>query len=350
MLCLLVAALGLHAGPAAAASVLTDVRADKDGYRLVLDWPAPYKAFRLTDPERLVVDLKDTLPATAAKTAPGSGPVLRVRVAPYSLEPSGTRVVFDLGGPAAFKAAAAPDGVAVSFEAAPREPEAPADFKDALAPLAHPIPPPPFLNKPVPAAPAAARLVSVEAFSDRAVLRLTRDAEPDIFLAAAPPRLVIDLPGVLHGAPRVAAPPPQGGILLGARSGAFRSGVTRVVLDPARPAPYSVEHAAAAIIVTFTADPPPAAPPASKTREFRGWIVGPDSRPLEGVFLVRFSVAEQGSLDGRRWEESLYVDARGGRFSAVLGRFAPLPADALAPGFPVDAAAPPGVSYRVVPR
>ena len=79
-------------------------------------------------------------------------------------------------------------------------------------------------------------------------------------------------------------------------------------------------------------------------------MVGLDGRPLDGVFLVRFSVAEEGTLEGRRWEESLYVDSRGGRFAAVLGRFSALPADALARGFPVDAAAPGGVSYRVVPR
>lgn len=349
VLCLLATAAAL-AAPASAASVLTEVRRESGGYRLVLDWPTAFKAFRLSSPERFVVDLKDTLPATAAKTAAGSGPVRVVRIAPSGVEPAATRVVFDLAGPARLSAAAAPDGIAVSVTPAAPAPEGP-DLKDALAPLAPlarpALPPPPALVKPAPG--PAAVLLAVSAAPDRAALRLTRDVPADIFLAADPARLVIDLPGVRHGVTSIAAPAP-GGVLLGARSAPFTKGLTRVVLDLVRAAPYTVEHTASEIVVTFPVDPALAPEPASRTRVLRGWVVGPDGRPLDGVFLVRFSVPEEGAPEARRWEEALYVDSRGGRFAAVLGRLRPLPADALSPGFPVDAAPPTGVSYRIVPR
>ncbi|MDE2291838.1 MAG: hypothetical protein KGL53_07125, partial [Elusimicrobia bacterium] len=91
-------------------------------------------------------------------------------------------------------------------------------------------------------------------------------------------------------------------------------------------------------------------PSVSRTREYRGWIVDAAGRPLSGVFLVRFSLPDLGSPDAPRWAEDLYVDARGGRFESVLGRFSPLPSDSLDPGAPLDAAPPPGVSWHVIPR
>lgn len=343
------------------AATLTGITVGASGARIALDGPAEYRAFRLSSPDRFVVDLRGTSLGVAERSWPGAGPVKGVRVGPFSGAPGMTRVVFDLTTALEAETREAPGAVLVEFRgpvlppAETPEPtpapepasSAPADFKDALAPLAMPgltRMPPPALN--VPALAGDARLLSVEASPERVDMALSGPFEPTLFLLPSPPRLVINLPGVMAPVFPSARPAP-GGTVLAARS-AGRGRNARVVIDLARTAPYSVQTADGRLSVLFEAAGEE--PALSRTREYKGWIVDGSGRPLDGVFLVRFSLPEEGVLEGSRWEQSSYVDARGGRFTAVLGREDPIPAGALRPGVPLDAAAPPGVAWRVVPR
>lgn len=358
--------------PASAASRITGITVGASGARIALDAPASYRAFRLSAPERYVVDLRDTALALPERAWPGAGAVAGVRAAPSSELPGATRVVFDLSSPLDSGTREAAGGLLVEFSE-PRpapEPEEAAgvsidepqpgapDFKDALAPLAAPLAGAPsarpgvlpaFAREPRRAPRPEARLLAVEARPERVDLSVSGDFEPVLFVLTGPPRLVVDLPGVESTA-FPAARPAAGGTVRGVRA-AGRGGSSRVVMDLSRAAPYSVRSDEGTLSVLFEADAPAASEPASaRTREHKGWVVDGAGRPLTGAFLVRFSLSDEGSLDGSRWEESLYVDAKGGRFAALLGRSNPLPAGALAPAVPLDAAAPPGVSYRVVPR
>lgn len=366
----LAAVVASLAVPASAASRITGITVGASGARIALDAPASYRAFRLSAPERYVVDLRDTELALPERAWPGAGDVTGVRAAPSSELPGATRVVFDLAAPLDSGTREAAGGLLVEF--APARPAPPPeeavglpesepepgdpDFKDALAPLAAPLAPsarpglpPAFTRQPRRAPPAEARLLAVEARPERVDLSVSGDFEPVFFLLPEPPRLVVDLPGVESTA-FPAARPAAGGTVLGVRA-AGRGGSSRVVLDLSRAASYSVRSEAGTFSILFEPGAgTPHAPAASRTREHKGWLVDGAGRPLTGAFLVRFSLPDEGSLEGARWEESLYVDAKGGRFAALLGRSNPLPADALAPGVPLDAAAPPGVAYRVVPR
>lgn len=358
MNCLLAAFLMVV--PPAGAANLTGVSVGAVGGRLALDAPARFRAFRLTGPDRFVIDLEDTTTTLPERTWAGAGDIVRMRAAPWGEDSSVLRVVFDLSKPMEGTAREAAGAVVVEFRPVKERPEAQAeaapleredaDFRDALSPLAIPLSVP-VLRMPPPRA-ALASLLAVRTEPDRAVISLDRSVEPNIFMASEPPRLVIDLPGTVHAA-RTASAPRPGGVLLGIRSAPFKTGakpVSRVVLDLARPAPYSVEKNGSEIVVSFEPAAAPQRTHATRTREWRGWIVDGAGRPQNGVFLVRFSLPDEGGLASARWKESLYVDARGGRFSAILGRFNPLPSDAVDAGIPLDAAPPPGVSWRVVPR
>lgn len=353
------------------ASTLTGVTVGASGARIALDAPADYRAFRLSEPDRFVVDLRDTVLGVSERSWPGAGSIKGVRAGPFGETETTTRVVFDLTSPLEAGTRDAAGGLLVEFhapaapaaehveEAAPAEPESPAspDFKDALAPLAVPAPAavlmrpsPAALPRPVletrRAAASAPRLLAVEAGPERVDLTLAGPFEPTIFLLPSPPRLVIDLRDV-DASVFPAARPAPGGTVLGARA-AGRGGSSRVVLDLAWTVPYSVRTGEGTLSILFEPATPEKAP--TRTREYKGWVVDGSGRPQDGVFLVRFSVPDDGVLDSARWEESVYVDARGGRFSAILGRGRPLPAGALPASSPLDAAAPAGVAYRVVPR
>lgn len=354
-----VALAALSAVPARAASV-TGVSVGAAGARIALDAPVEYRAFRLSEPERFVVDLRGAALGVPERAWPGAGPVRGVRAAPHPDLPGAVRVVFDLAAPLDAGTRDAAGGLLVEFgvplpaaeEAPEPEPEAapdaaPADFKDALAPLALPG----FAHRPAaPGRPGPAalprRLEAVEALPEAVHLALTGPAEPSVQLLPAPPRLVLDFPGVEAGARFPTARPAPGGTVVAVRA-ASRGRLTRVVLELSKAAPYSLSPRDGGLSVVFEGEP---AAPAAATREYRGWVVDGSGRPLDGVFLVRFSVPDEGAPAAARWSENLYVDARGGRFSAVLGRTRPLPAGARAPNTPLDAAAPPGVAWRVVPR
>lgn len=350
MHCLLALAASM-ALPASAAT-LTGVTVGASGARIALDATAEYRAFRLTAPDRFVVDLRGTDLGVSERSWPGAGLIKGVRAAPFADAPGTTRVVFDLARPLEAGTRDAAGGLLVEFRPLAAEPETPAspDFKDALAPLAVPSPaaafrpPPAALPRPAPT--STPRLLSVEAGSERVDLTIAGPFEPAIFLLPSPPRLVVDLRGV-EASVFPAARPSPGGTVLGARA-AGRGGSSRVVLDLAWTVPYSVRTADGTLSILF--EPAQAEATPTRTRDYKGWVVDGSGRPLDGVFLVRFSVPDDGVLDAARWEESVYVDARGGRFTAVLGRGRALPAGALPASSPLDAAAPAGVAYRVVPR
>ncbi|TBR21715.1 hypothetical protein EPO15_09570 [bacterium] len=76
---------------------------------------------------------------------------------------------------------------------------------------------------------------------------------------------------------------------------------------------------------------------------FSGTLRDASGRPLDGSYLLRFSVA------GEAWSESRYVKAEGGRFSALLGSRTPLPDSALRGTARVLADPPAGTGWSVLP-
>ena len=111
--------------PAGAASPteLRDVRVDRDGEGrpvvvLTGSGPMAYETQELKNPQRLVVDLKDTVSRTGSHQVPvGDEGVLRVRSGQFRRSPEPvSRVVVDLDQPVPYKIATTPDGLTIAFE------------------------------------------------------------------------------------------------------------------------------------------------------------------------------------------------------------------------------------------
>jgi len=189
--------------------------------------------------------------------------------------------------------------------------------------------------------------------SDHVRISLDRPARYTTFVLKEPPRLVVDFHETV-----VATSEREwegyGVAVSRVRCGQFTSGpdpVARVVLDLDGEAFYStewdggdmtvlLEPAGAASLRDAIRPVAPAEMPFPRTRNFDGRLLDAEGRPMNGTYLLRFSL--------KGWNESLYVRARNGRFSVLLGAVRPLP-DTLFT-LPVSAAAPAGMGWRVVSR
>lgn len=89
-------------------------------------------------------------------------------------------------------------------------------------------------------------------------------------------------------------------------------------------------------------------PAAAAQLRYSGLLQDSAGRPLDGSFLLRFSLREQGGAGRESWSEQRYVKTEGGKFSAILGSRKPLPEAALRGGRTVFVEAPPGTGWRVV--
>lgn len=93
-----------------------------------------------------------------------------------------------------------------------------------------------------------------------------------------------------------------------------------------------------------------AAPPVAAAQlRYSGLLQDSAGRPLDGSFLLRFSLREDGQAGRESWSEQRYVKSEGGKFSATLGSRKPLPESALGGGRVVFVEAPPGTGWRVAP-
>ena len=111
----------LQAAPAAKALVAVVAKGPdaKRTIQLKTDGKVTYKAFELSNPSRLVVDLEDVMshvPPAQRSLAPKSDFLGRVRVAQFATAPQKiARVVFDLKSERAYEIVPRPDGLMVDF-------------------------------------------------------------------------------------------------------------------------------------------------------------------------------------------------------------------------------------------
>lgn len=86
------------------------------------------------------------------------------------------------------------------------------------------------------------------------------------------------------------------------------------------------------------------APAGAAELRYAGAINDSSGRPLDGSYLLRFSVLG----DGREpWTEQRYVKSEGGRFTTVLGSRKPLPDAVLRGAYRLLVEAPPGTGWAV---
>ena len=80
---------------------------------------------------------------------------------------------------------------------------------------------------------------------------------------------------------------------------------------------------------------------------YSGALSDASGRPLDGSYLLRFSVHGDGADAKEAWSESRYVKSEGGKFSALLGSRKLLPDAALRGGYRLVVEAPPGTGWTV---
>jgi len=69
-----------------------------------------------------------------------------------------------------------------------------------------------------------------------------------------------------------------------------------------------------------------------------------------GAAYQMYGAIADGTVTPGSWEEDLYVDAYGGRFTVRLGRFRPVPRNLTARGVPLSVEPPAGTGWIVLPR
>lgn len=124
-----------------------------------------YKAFRLNNPERLVIDINGVKNRIAKALDVNNGAVKRVRVAQFA--PAITRVVFDLNGKTDYAITPSGDMLRVTFGG-----QAPAPAQAAEAPVVH--------EQPVKLAAATDIPSQVPAIAEEAVWKMPNGAKPVI--------------------------------------------------------------------------------------------------------------------------------------------------------------------------
>lgn len=196
-------------------------------------------------------------------------------------------------------------------------------------------------------------LIGIVVGSDSAVIHLSARAPYEIRYLPHPPRLAVDLHGVVAAGP-VAQPGLRAGALRGVRGGPFRGGaspVARVVLDLSA----RMEHAAAwegSALRIRLGDLPPdpgTARAASADQDgavlrHAGFLIERNGTPASGTVLLEFSVRIKGR---EAWRETRYIDVRQGRFEVRLKLPTPVPEDWDASRAEVHVAPPAGSGWSV---
>lgn len=99
---------------------------------------------------------------------------------------------------------------------------------------------------------------------------------------------------------------------------------------------------AAVLAASFT-------PASAAQLRYAGVIADAYGRPLEGSYLLRFTLSPDGASAKDAWSEQRYVKAEGGRFSAVLGTRRAIPGSVLSGAYRLSVEAPAGTGWTVSP-
>lgn len=91
------------------------------------------------------------------------------------------------------------------------------------------------------------------------------------------------------------------------------------------------------------------APASAAQLRYGGVINDAYGRPLEGSYLLRFTLQPEGAAAKDAWSEQRYVKAEGGRFAAVLGTRRAIPESALRGSYRLSVEAPAGTGWTVSP-
>lgn len=91
------------------------------------------------------------------------------------------------------------------------------------------------------------------------------------------------------------------------------------------------------------------APASAAQLRYAGVIADAYGRPLEGSYLLRFTLLPDGAAAKDAWSEQRYVKAEGGRFAAVLGTRRAIPDAALRGAYRLSVEAPAGTGWSVSP-
>lgn len=240
-----------------------NVTADRVRVVVRLDASVQYAEGTATDPSRIFFDLRGARPAArlAAQAVIGDTLLQRIRIGQY--QRGVTRLVLDLARPAPYTATFLADPPRLVVEVL-RAGASPAAMKEAhntssRSPLATPIPKPiaPGLiakrTTPLPelVSDSKVRATAIEhkvsADRVRVVLRLNANAQYVGGTAADPFRIFFDLRGTRPAATLASRALVNDALVQRIRVGQYQPGLTRMVLDLARPAPYTA---------SFLANPP----------------------------------------------------------------------------------------------
>ena len=251
-----------HGGSSHVTAIEHSVTADRVRIVVRLDAGVQYAEGTATDPFRIFFDLPGTRPAAglAARAELGDTLVQRIRVG--QSQPGTTRLVLDLARQAPYTARLLANPPRLDVEILRNGAPSPAPItnsKTSPAKPTHPIPAPVspgLISRPAPAPPppateSHARATAIEhnvtADRIRVVLRLNANVQYVGGTATDPYRIFFDLRGTRPAATLAARAMVKDALVQRIRVGQYQPGLTRMVLDLARPAPYTA---------TFLTNPP----------------------------------------------------------------------------------------------
>lgn len=196
-------------------------------------YPVRYRVETLEDPPRLLVEIYEAHLYTDSTTIPvNTASVRQVRAAQYSFDPSIVRVVADLDGPPRYRILSTEVTTQIRVRVG-----VPKGTQDAELEQ--------LLNAPDEEA-AGAEVCGVEVeYADqenaRILIRASAPVSGNVFRLDRPPRVAVDIPNTwLRAEPPVVAPGTP--LVAGVRLGQFRDTITRIVVDLAEEAQYTLSQ------------------------------------------------------------------------------------------------------------
>ena len=103
--------------------------------------------------------------------------------------------------------------------------------------------------------------------------------------------------------------------------------------------------AALSLLLVLKALPAAAAPAAQAVLRLDGRLTDASQAPLAGNYLLRFGIWDAPREGSEVWSESLYVSAKDGFYTALLGRLKPLPTTVMDSAYRLEVSAPPGTGW-----
>lgn len=194
-------------------SRIQDITYDEEGgypqLNVVADNPVEYKTFTLDNPDRMVIDIMNSIADTEFEAKEiNKEDIIRVRIGQFSSEPSVVRVVVDLKDQKKAKVVQSEDKKNISLV-----------YANIIQPIT----------------------ISKEGFSDVITIKGSQDVDSTLFQLENPDRIVIDvqravLEGVEQNIPLSDSP-----IIKSIRTGQFDVGTARIVVDIGKTAFYDIK-------------------------------------------------------------------------------------------------------------